>query len=1157
MKKLRKLVVAVVIFFSSSIIAFAALPDSCIADINNDGFVDLSDYSIFVGNFLKNPIPNIRADFNNDGIVDLRDYSVLVDNFLKPANCPAPTPTPTPTDPLVTPIPVVNLITNGSFENDFADWTVSGNASITTSTAHDGVKSARMQGGTVRRRLSFKAGKTYKVTYWAKVNTGTTCSGDCWGGFRPRLDNFPSGSIQSDDTDAISIEPKDVWLQKVIHVKVLSTSDVGGDFIIGAFSGNGWTFNVDVDDIKVFEVTSNTPPIVNLNMNPSSGVVPATIAFSTTAYDSDGIISVYRWEFGDGSESRESNPSHTYLSPGTYTVKLTVFDDNQVPSSTTKTLTVTANAAPTLTVNAPGSSGTTPITITGVATASSGQIKSIVWDNYNSDDAAIVAISPASTVNFTASNIPLKPGTNNIFFTATDTQGKVVMTKVVVNRPISGPSISNITTNTTSPKVYEKYEVTFDVLTVADNVYAPYETNPPQNVTPKNGVTVEALIKNPAGQTFSQPAFFYTGTTKSGKNYIPTSEQRWKVRYAPTQTGTYQVSLKVTDASGTATSTVGNFTAQSPTRDGFIQVSKTDSRYFEFSNGKLYFPVGPGFAGKGSPALNLDRPWIGGTGAYSANWARWKSSAEKHGNEGFGSHLSFNEHFPGSELSQYIHNPEGFRMWIGCYLDNDFCARPKSNTTYQVKMRVKVTNVAGPRVSGQPYGLALKIHGWINDNSQNGVDNLLRSKPSWIPMISQSADWHTIVTRVTTGNLAVDEFDFSIYLENATAGQAYVDQFSLREVTGSGLGPELIRNSRADLHTYIEQRPMAYLDDQLVTNEQQNTFLRYVIQDKNDWIPNHLTESGIFSANDSSGYYAPSNTKTAWYQRMWWRYLAARLGYSTAVFQWELNNEGFPDNGTGTHARKTQELGQFMHSFVGNPHLSSTSFWCCWEPTFWKDKTKFPDVDLADIHTYGQSDDMVTWYLADAEKSWNDKVGKPVIRGETGIDGATGELLKKANPGLWFHDYLWVQLYVGSMFDTGYWFSEHLNLIDAAAIATPFHNFVKDLDLNKGGYVDIAATSGSTNLRIFGQKNLSKNKAHAWLNNKTHTWKNVMNNVSVPPISTNVNITMNPNTAYKVQWYNTYTGATISTQNVTSNSSGVLQLTVSNLGDDVAIKITP
>lgn len=61
-------------------------PSTCIADINGDLVVDLTDYSLLVQNFLKSPLLNAKADLSGDGIVDLTDYSILVNRFLKPCN---------------------------------------------------------------------------------------------------------------------------------------------------------------------------------------------------------------------------------------------------------------------------------------------------------------------------------------------------------------------------------------------------------------------------------------------------------------------------------------------------------------------------------------------------------------------------------------------------------------------------------------------------------------------------------------------------------------------------------------------------------------------------------------------------------------------------------------------------------------------------------------------------------------------------------------------------------------------------------------------------------------------------------------------------------------------------------------------------------------
>jgi hypothetical protein len=55
----------------------------CKADLNKDGFVDLSDYSLIIKDFFKSTSEGAQADISGDGFVDLSDYSLLVADFFK------------------------------------------------------------------------------------------------------------------------------------------------------------------------------------------------------------------------------------------------------------------------------------------------------------------------------------------------------------------------------------------------------------------------------------------------------------------------------------------------------------------------------------------------------------------------------------------------------------------------------------------------------------------------------------------------------------------------------------------------------------------------------------------------------------------------------------------------------------------------------------------------------------------------------------------------------------------------------------------------------------------------------------------------------------------------------------------------------------------
>ena len=55
---------------------------------------------------------------------------------------------------------------------------------------------------------------------------------------------------------------------------------------------------------------------------PIIGLVPLTVKFTNES--SNG--SQFKWKFGDSITSEGENPTHTYTSPGLYTVQLTVMN---------------------------------------------------------------------------------------------------------------------------------------------------------------------------------------------------------------------------------------------------------------------------------------------------------------------------------------------------------------------------------------------------------------------------------------------------------------------------------------------------------------------------------------------------------------------------------------------------------------------------------------------------------------------------------------------------------------------------------------------------------------------------------------------------------------------------------------------------------------
>jgi PKD repeat protein len=73
---------------------------------------------------------------------------------------------------------------------------------------------------------------------------------------------------------------------------------------------------------------SGSPPVAAASVvGSSSGTAPLPVSFSSSgSFDPEGSALTYDWDFGDGSTSAEPNPSHTYITPGSYRASLVVKD---------------------------------------------------------------------------------------------------------------------------------------------------------------------------------------------------------------------------------------------------------------------------------------------------------------------------------------------------------------------------------------------------------------------------------------------------------------------------------------------------------------------------------------------------------------------------------------------------------------------------------------------------------------------------------------------------------------------------------------------------------------------------------------------------------------------------------------------------------------
>jgi parallel beta-helix repeat protein len=108
-------------------------------------------------------------------------------------------------------------------------------------------------------------------------------------------------------------------------VEIVEATDVDGNPLVPGPVPNPWEFTT---------IGGGMPPVATAEPSNQWVEVGEEAWFNgSMSYDPDGIIVDYSWEFGDGAVGNGAFVSHTYDFPGSYTVKLTVTDDDGLSDS--------------------------------------------------------------------------------------------------------------------------------------------------------------------------------------------------------------------------------------------------------------------------------------------------------------------------------------------------------------------------------------------------------------------------------------------------------------------------------------------------------------------------------------------------------------------------------------------------------------------------------------------------------------------------------------------------------------------------------------------------------------------------------------------------------------------------------------------------------
>ncbi len=270
------------------------------------------------------------------------------------------------------------------------------------------------------------------------------------------------------------------------------------------------------------ECIAAQPPIAVADASSISGIMPAQIDFDASgSSDPDGTIQSYLWNFGDGATSTDVMPSHTYTEAGTYTVTLTVTDNDGMTDIDNLSITIAepAQEPPVAEIQLnPAEGGPAPLDVAfGGANSSDGDgnIVSYEWDFGDGNTATGVLVE----------NTFVDPGTYVVELTVTDNDGL---------------------TNTTSVEI-----VVSQVLAAP---FALFDVSLGSGVIPFTTTFDGSASMDIDGNIVSYEWNFGDGTTATGA----------MVTHTFTDVGEYDVTLTVTDNDGLTSTSIQSVSALTP-----------------------------------------------------------------------------------------------------------------------------------------------------------------------------------------------------------------------------------------------------------------------------------------------------------------------------------------------------------------------------------------------------------------------------------------------------------------------------------------------------------------------------------------------------------------------------------------------------------------
>lgn len=478
----------------------------------------------------------------------------------------------------------------------------------------------------------------------------------------------------------------------------------------------------------------------------------------------------------------------------------------------------------------------------------------------------------------------------------------------------SAAAITTPTANKTTVGKYDLYELTFNLTDVSPSDYNPFRPDTTADSLSPAGVDVWAEVTTPSGTVkkvwgYWDIDYTYLGnctkaTQELHDRFVPTSAPHWHVRYAPMEVGSYKVTVKATDQSGTTSSSELSFVCVDSNLKGFVKVSADGSRLV-YSDGSPFIQfgtmlpygtqyVGPAMDLMKSNGMNFIRKWLvnrelddihrdlEGWASYTADTSTFRTGLRSASKVITGTGTLVDQSFIGCKPSTY------YKAYVYFKTSSTF------NGSVAVNVNEDGTNVSQVSRTG---------------NSVSGPNQ------NWV--LSQ------VVFK--TGSVA-EMLHFKPKIVSGSAGTVWTDDAGLYECDSSGntiVDYNMVFNPSFESWTPARLRtiPLARMEYALQKAQDDGVMVQACIFDYRLW-----------NASNPTGFYTPyygdwfTSVSSIAQQERVLRYLIARFGSYRSLFAWELTNEM---DSSYTDTRGSWIAGRASMIHGGDPygHPVTNSYW--------------------------------------------------------------------------------------------------------------------------------------------------------------------------------------------------------------------------------------